>query len=113
MAGLTVGAGAGVAVVAVVASSSSCSSWISVLRILIDLPSDRAASGSFFDPNSTRTTTAMMRIFQGLSNRSPSISALFSGEPSPHGLGFPAADCTVRAGGRDSAGLPDRLVTRD
>src|SRR5215472_9004104 len=42
----------------------------------IDRPRDRAASGSFRDPNSTRTTTAMMSIFHGLSNKSPSMSPL-------------------------------------
>jgi hypothetical protein len=40
----------------------------------IDLPSDRAASGSFFEPNSTISTTATMRIFHGLSKRSPIMS---------------------------------------
>src|SRR6516164_1837163 len=37
----------------------------------IDWPSERAACGSFFDPNSTMITTATIRIFHGLSNRSP------------------------------------------
>ena len=46
----------------------------------MDLPSDRAASGSFFEPNSTISTTAMMRTLIGLSNKSPIfISALFTG----------------------------------
>src|ERR1039457_5746650 len=44
----------------------------------MDLPSDRAAWGSFFEPKSTMSTTATMSIFHGLSNRSPIISALFS-----------------------------------
>ncbi len=46
----------------------------------MDLPSDRAASGSFFDPNNTISTTATMSTFHGLSNRSPSIFALFMGK---------------------------------
>src|SRR5260370_29185781 len=40
----------------------------------IDWPRERAACGSFFDPNSTISTTATIRIFQGLSNRSPIMS---------------------------------------
>ena len=45
----------------------------------MDWPSERAACGSFFDPNSTMITTATMRIFHGLSNRSPKfMSVLFS-----------------------------------
>jgi hypothetical protein len=43
----------------------------------IDLPSERAASGSFFDPNSTISTTATISTFQGLSNRSPIMSVLY------------------------------------
>ena len=43
-------------------------------RMRIDWPSERAASGSFFDPNSTMSTTATIRIFHGLSNRSPIMS---------------------------------------
>ena len=49
----------------------------SVFRMRIDLPRDRAASGSFFDPNSTMITTATIRIFHGLSNRSPIMSVLY------------------------------------
>ena len=57
-----------------VRSSSSSSSWrpdTSVFRMRIDLPSERAAAGSLRAPNSTMSTTAMIRIFHGLSNRSP------------------------------------------
>src|SRR5579863_8355456 len=42
----------------------------------MDWPSERAACGSFFDPNSTISTTATIRIFHGLSNRSPIMSVL-------------------------------------
>src|SRR5215471_392495 len=47
----------------------------------IDWPSERAAPGSFFDPNSTMITKATIRIFHGLSNRSPIIfkSSLVAG----------------------------------
>jgi len=45
-------------------------------RMRIDLPSDRAASGSFFDPNSTISTTATIKIFHGLSKRSPIMAIL-------------------------------------
>jgi hypothetical protein len=46
----------------------------------IDWPSERAADGSFFDPNSTRITRATIRIFHGLSNRSPIMCFLLSRE---------------------------------
>jgi len=78
--------------------SSSCRLLTSVFRMRIDWPRDRAACGSFFDPNSTISTTATMSIFHGLSNRSPIISALFSGENFPRAVGVPAADCTVLGG---------------
>jgi hypothetical protein len=42
----------------------------------IDRPRERAASGSFFDPNSTISTTATISTFHGLSNRSPITSVL-------------------------------------
>jgi hypothetical protein len=45
----------------------------------IDWPSERAAAGSFFDPNSTMITRATIRIFHGLSNRSPIMDVLLSG----------------------------------
>jgi hypothetical protein len=45
----------------------------------IDWPSERAADGSFFDPNNTMITTATIRIFHGLSNRSPIMFVLLSG----------------------------------
>ena len=44
----------------------------------MDWPSERAAWGSFLDPNSTMITTAMIKIFHGLSNRSPIMSVLFN-----------------------------------
>src|SRR5215831_11386259 len=49
----------------------------------IDWPSERAAAGSLRDPNSTMITTATIRIFHGLSNRSPIIFQilLVAGEP--------------------------------
>src|SRR4029077_6305810 len=53
----------------------------------IDWPSERAADGSFFDPNSTMITTAAIRIFHGLSNRSPIMFVLLSGQ-SPYGRGL-------------------------
>src|SRR5260370_8576109 len=56
--------------------SSSCRLLTSVFRMRIDWPRDRAACGSFFDPNSTISTTATIRIFHGLSNRSPITSVL-------------------------------------
>jgi hypothetical protein len=49
----------------------------SVFRMRMDLPSERAASGSFFDPNSTISTMATISTFQGLSNRSPIMSILY------------------------------------
>ena len=48
----------------------------------MDLPSERAASGNFFDPNSTISTTATISTFQGLSKRSPIMSVLYSRETS-------------------------------
>jgi hypothetical protein len=45
----------------------------------IDLPSERAAPGSLADPKSTMSTTATIRIFHGLSNRSPIMSVLYGG----------------------------------
>jgi hypothetical protein len=44
----------------------------------IDWPSERAVDGSF-DPDSTMITRAMIRIFHGLSNRSPIMNVLLSG----------------------------------
>ena len=44
----------------------------------MDFPSERAASGSLRDPNSTMIRTAMIAIFHGLSNRSPIICVLTS-----------------------------------
>jgi hypothetical protein len=43
----------------------------------IDWPSERAAAGSFLDPNSTMITTATIKIFHGLSNKSPIIFKSF------------------------------------
>ena len=37
----------------------------SFFRMRIDLPSERAATGSFADPNSTMITIATIRIFHG------------------------------------------------
>src|SRR5580693_3893591 len=62
--------------------SSSCRLLTSVFRMRIDWPRDRAACGSFFDPNSTISTTATIRIFHGLSNRSPIMSVLLEQETS-------------------------------
>src|SRR6266478_2670573 len=59
--------------------SSSCRPCTSFFKMRIDWPSERAADGSFFDPNSTRITRAMIKIFHGLSNRSPSMDVLLSG----------------------------------
>ena len=58
--------------------SSSCRPCTSFFKMRIDWPSERAASGSFFDPNSTMSTTATIRIFQGLSKRSLNMSVLHS-----------------------------------
>src|SRR5215510_9775555 len=52
----------------------------------IDWPSERAAPGSFFDPNNTMITKATIRIFHGLSNRSPIILKILSGAGGGPGL---------------------------
>ena len=49
----------------------------SALRIRMDRPSDRAASGIFLPPKSMINTAAMMSSFHGLSNRSPSMFSPF------------------------------------
>jgi hypothetical protein len=44
----------------------------------MDWPSERAAWGSFLDPNNTISTTATSSIFHGLSKRLPIMSVPFS-----------------------------------
>src|SRR5579871_3819814 len=56
--------------------SSSCRLCTSFFKMRMDWPRDFAAYGSFFDPNSTMITTATIKIFHGLSNRSPITSVL-------------------------------------
>src|SRR6266571_6930739 len=58
-------------------SSPSRRAFVSALKIRIDLPSARAASGNFRDPNSTTNTAARISKCQGLSASKP-ISVLFS-----------------------------------
>ena len=78
------------------ARSSSCRPETSDLRIRIDRPSDLAATGSFAEPKSTMITTATIRIFHGLSNRSPIISVLFGGDEAPPQSGLFTASVHVR-----------------
>src|SRR5271166_3931275 len=77
-------------------ASSSCRLETSDLRIRIDRPSDLAATGSFADPKSTMITTATIRIFHGLSNRSANISVLFGGDEAPPQSGLFMASVHVR-----------------
>src|SRR5580693_2736494 len=87
--------------------SSSCRLPTSVFRMRIDWPRDRAACGSFFDPNSTISTTATIRIFHGLSNRSPIMSVLLLGPGwNEFGPGRPADGSVTRKTGNWWQQLP-------